>query len=975
MPLPHVELDGIRVVDKMAAPTGTRYAMKILILLPVLLSAVHSVDVGNFKNCGQSSFCRRNRKQEEGESVYVAKLNTLEVTGSKAAVQLLNTENNVALKLELISIENNIARIRIDEVEPLKPRYVVQDVLMEEPKQTSLIKGKEDANSVEFNLGDSGKSKVLLTAKPFRMDFMENNELVLSVNSRGLLSFEHIREKSPRNNPPVEEKEEEEAENEEEVEDAGDEEDDEDDEERLLQEEIKKKEEEKAAAAAPAEDPDLWEEKFKTHHDSKPNGPESISLDFSFVNFDHVYGIPEHADTLALKTTTNTDPYRLYNLDVFEYDLHNPMALYGSVPYMLAHNAKRTMGLFWMNAAETWIDITSNTASKNMFNKLMDYAAGGGDSPQTDTRWISESGIIDTFVLLGPTPSDVFKQYASLTGTTALPPLFSIAYHQCRWNYNDETDVKTVDSKFDEYDIPYDVLWLDIEHTEGKKYMTWDKTKFPTPLDMLNNLASKSRKMVTIIDPHIKKEDGYHIYKEAKGLDYFVKNKDGNDYEGWCWPGTSAWLDFLNPAIRDWWASKLSLDQYEGSTLTLFTWNDMNEPSVFNGPEVTMHKDAKHFGGWEHRDIHNIYGMYQQMATGEGQIKRSGGKARPFVLSRAFFAGSQRYGAIWTGDNTAEWSHLKMSLPMLMSIGLAGITFIGADVGGFFRNPDSELLTRWYQAGAYQPFFRAHAHLDTKRREPWLLPEENMLVVREAIRQRYAYLPFWYTQFYKSSLDGKPIMRPLWVDFPDDTETFAMENQYLIGDALLVHPISDPGTYSAKVYFPGENQPWYDVMNCMIYTGKRYTGVSAPLSKIPVFQRGGTIVPRKERVRRSSSLMQDDPYTLVVAVGKDGNARGDLYMDDGHSFDYKEGKYLLVEFEYSQNKLVSRPVDYNHTFTTKSWLEKVIIMGVQSQVVNAEIQYDGSSVNLGVTTDPKTQSTVIRKPGVNMSKEWTINLR
>ncbi|XP_077995538.1 neutral alpha-glucosidase AB-like isoform X2 [Glandiceps talaboti] len=787
----------------------------------------------------------------------------------------------------------------------------------------------------------------------------------------------------PASNPPVQEEKDEDVKEKEgedgevnEEEEEGDDDDD-DEEEKRLQEEQKKKEEaavKKEEAKSTDGDPDMWEEKFKTHHDSKPNGPESIGLDFSFVGFDHVYGIPEHADSLALKTTTNTDPYRLYNLDVFEYELNNPMALYGSVPYMLAHNEKRTLGLFWLNAAETWIDISSNTASKTVVSKLVDYVKGGGDTPQTDTRWVSESGIIDVFVLLGPTVKDVFKQYASLTGTTAVPPLFSIAYHQCRWNYNDEADVKNVDINFDEYDIPYDVLWLDIEHTDGKKYMTWDSVKFPNPIDMQNNLAAKSRKMVTIIDPHIKKEDSYHIYKEAKSLDYFVKNKDGNDYEGWCWPGTSFWLDFLNPVIRDWWSSKFTPDAYVGSTMNLFTWNDMNEPSVFNGPEVTMHKDAKHYGGWEHRDVHNIYGMYLPMATAEGQVKRSGGKERPFVLSRAFFAGSQRYGAIWTGDNTAEWGHLKMSIPMLLSIGLAGITFIGADVGGFFKNPDIELQTRWYQAGAFQPFFRAHAHLDTKRREPWLLPEENMLIVRDTVRARYAYLPFWYTQYYKSSIDGQPIMRPLWVEFPDDTETFAMEDQYMIGDALLVHPITDAGTFSTKVYFPGVNQPWYDVETHQIYTGKQYTSVSAPLSKIPVYQRGGTIIPRKERVRRSSALMQDDPYTLVVALDKDGKAKGDLYIDDGHSFEYKNGKYLFLEFEFSDHKLISRPIGYNQQFTTKSWLEKVVILGMRHQPVNANLQYDGATENLAVSRNPTTQTVTVRKPGVNMAKEWTITL-
>ena len=206
----------------------------------------------------------------------------------------------------------------------------------------------------------------------------------------------------------------------------------------------------------------------------------------------------------------------------------------------------------------------------------------------------------------------------------------------------------------------------------------------------------------------------------------------------------------------------------------------MNEPSVFNGPEITFHKDVKH-GDWENRDLHNLYGFYVHQATAEGQLLRSEQKERIFVLTRAFFAGSQRYGAVWTGDNLGEWGHLKASNPMLLTHSLVGITHIGADVGGFFKNPDPELLTRWYQAAAYQPFMRAHAHLDTNRREPYLMPEHNMKIIRDAIRARYSYLPYWYTLFYEGEQKGHPVMRPLWVEYPTDHETFRMDDEYLVG--------------------------------------------------------------------------------------------------------------------------------------------------------------------------------------------------
>lgn len=240
---------------------------------------------------------------------------------------------------------------------------------------------------------------------------------------------------------------------------------------------------------------------------------------------------------------------------------------------------------------------------------------------------MAETGTIDLFFFLGTNPAEIFNTYTSLTGRPVLPQLFAIGYHQCRWNYLDETDVSQVDAKFDELEIPYDVLWLDIEHTDGKRYFTWDPLKFPTPERMQNDLASRGRKMVTIIDPHIKVDDNYPVFKAAKDLDFYVKDVNGNDFEGWCWPGSSQWLDYLNPKCREYWAQRFLPEHYvvcscvylrnvqsyqlQGSTLSLYTWNDMNEPSVFTGPEITMPKDNLHFGRVEHRNIHNAYGMLQ----------------------------------------------------------------------------------------------------------------------------------------------------------------------------------------------------------------------------------------------------------------------------------------------------------------------------------------------------------------------------
>uniref|UniRef100_A0A8C2ICS8 Glucosidase, alpha; neutral C n=1 Tax=Cyprinus carpio TaxID=7962 RepID=A0A8C2ICS8_CYPCA len=612
-------------------------------------------------------------------------------------------------------------------------------------------------------------------------------------------------------------------------------------------------------------------------------GPSSVGMDLSLHGFKHTYGLPEHADTLVLKDTRYvTEAYRLYNLDVFGYDINSRLGLYGSVPFLLAHKLERTAGVFWLNASETLVDVKYNPEP----NEVQDEPPGKKSkiSPQTDVRWISESGTIDCFILLGPTAAQVFSQYAQLTGYQALPPLFSLGYHQCRWNYEDEADVKAVDAGFDLHGIPYDVIWLDIEHTNGKRYFTWDSQLFPNPAELQHHLQKKNRKLVVISDPHIK----------------------------------------IDP---DWQFTKLFI----GSTESLFVWNDMNEPSVFNGPEQTMPKDAVHHGGWEHRELHNLYGFYQHMATFEGLLTRSGGTERPFILSRSFFAGSQRLGAIWTGDNVATWEYLKISIPMLLSLSLTGIQFCGADVGGFVQDPDPELLVRWYQAGALQPFFRGHSAKMTKRREPWLFGDDVTSAIRSAVQDRYRLLPYWYTLFHQAHTSALPPIRPLWVEFPSDTSMFAVENQYMIGGALLVCPVTDPGVTEVKVLLPGSDELWYDTNTAAVHNGARTLDLPVTLNTVPVFQRGGTVVPRRAGCGSSTADLQQHPITLTVALDSKGNADGFLYLDDGHSFSYRDQmQFCLRRFTMRAGRLVNSCANDQGSFDLDDKVESVVILGLNS---------------------------------------------
>lgn len=556
--------------------------------------------------------------------------------------------------------------------------------------------------------------------------------------------------------------------------------------------------------------------------------------------------------------------------------------------------------------------------------------------------------------------------------------LFALAYHQCRWNYKDEEDVNSVSNKFDEYDIPMDTMWLDIEYTDNKKYFTWDQHNFPNPLDMIKNLTDLGRHLTIIIDPHIKRDANYFFHNDCTDRGYYTKNKDGQDYEGWCWPGSASYPDLFNPVVQKYFADQYLLENFQLQTADVMLWNDMNEPSVFNGPEVTMPKDNIHYEGFEHRHVHNLYAHMQLISTFDGLIRRSNNAQRPFILTRGHFAGSQRFATIWTGDNTADWGHLAASIKMCLSESVAGFSFCGADVGGFFGNPEAELFERWYQAGSFQPFFRSHAHIDTKRREPWLYPENTRNIIREAIRKRYSYLPFWYTLFYEHERFGLPVMRPLLAHYPKDSETFAIDNEYLLGDKLLVHPVLQQGATKVDVYFPrhstsGDGDWWYDIDDLHRIDTPGYVTVPVNSYKVPVYQRGGTIIPKKERIRRSSPLMINDPYSLVVCLDKLQQANGTLYLDDEKSYEYRSGKFVYLNLKFNTNELTSESFNQEASFNSQSWVERVSIAGLAKVPKSATLTASTSKpITLAVIQE--ANYIVVRKPGISILENWKITL-
>ncbi|KAI8381483.1 glycosyl hydrolases family 31-domain-containing protein [Radiomyces spectabilis] len=916
----------------------------------------------DFKTCSQSGFCKRNRAYADEasrpsfQSPYALLTNSVKFDNTRLSADIKNTETSIILTLNLDFLKDNTARVRINEKNPIKPRYDEHSkyTLHQEPVMEAAQKMDISSTGVVTVTIDAAR-KVVITPEPLRFDFFVGEESIISLNDRGFFNFEHLRTKESHQPKMIE----------------------------------RTKEDGTVEQVEAETEQGLWEETFKTWTDPKPNGPESIGLDISFNGFSHVYGIPEHASSLSLKETRGgenayDEPYRLYNTDVFEYALDSPTSLYGAVPFMVAHRKGASAGVFWMNPSETWIDIVkSKHESHSKVQQVLSFGKKSEERTSTHTHWVSEAGVLDLFVFFGPSTKDVMRQYSQLTGPPALPQMFAIGYHQCRWNYINERDVLDVDNNFDEYDMPYDVIWLDIEYTDEKKYFTWDAAKFPHSLDMEKKLADKGRQLVVIIDPHIKRASNYRICDEAKNNNLFVKQPSGDDYEAWCWPGQSSWVDFYKEAARDWWKKQFQLNKFLGTRENVHIWNDMNEPSIFNGPEITMQKEMIHDGRWEHRVLHNLYSLLSHAATSDGVRERTAVQKRPFVLARGFYAGVQRYGAVWTGDNMADWDALYYSNPMILTNSMGGVPFSGADIPGFFGNPSPELLARWYQAGVFQPFFRGHAHIDTKRREPYLVPEPYRSITRRSLRERYALLPYWYTLFYDAYKTGTPMMRPMVMEFPDDESVFAMQDQFMLGEGILVKPITKEGAVSTRVYFAGD-EPWYDMSSFERVVAHGEREVAAPLEKIPAFYRGGHIIPRRERERRSATAMKFDPFTLVIALDTNGKAQGNLYLDDGESYDFQSGHYAHTLFDYEHGVLTCQSLhDANDSQAAQQFaksmadlrIERIQVLGAKQPTTVRAMKPNTPAADIPFEYNSAQSTLVIKNPSTSViTCDWRIEV-
>jgi alpha-glucosidase len=575
------------------------------------------------------------------------------------------------------------------------------------------------------------------------------------------------------------------------------------------------------------------------------------------------YGFGEKTGRLERRGLAMTN----WNYDIPAYTPATD-PIYHSIPFFLGMKDGKFYGIFFDNTYRTSFDMGKESERYYSFG--------------------TEDGILDYYFFYGPGPKKVIERFTELTGRMNLPPKWSIGYQQCRWSYYPESKVRDIAANFRKREIPCDVIYLDIDYMDGYRCFTWNKENFPDPKKMVADLAKDGFKIVTIIDPGIKHDTSYWVYKEGLKGNHFVLNPDSSLFLGPVWPGICAFPDFANTQTRSWWGT---LYRDLVNTGIKGFWNDMNEPSVFDVPTKTLPLDARHnIDGVisTHAEIHNVYGMQMARGTYDG-IRRLRPNERPFVLTRAGYAGTQRYSAAWTGDNVSSWEHLAMAIPISLNFGLSGQPFVGPDIGGFIGTPTGEMYTRWLQYGVFLPLCRSHSVKGSINKEPWAYGEEFEKINKKFIELRYQLMPFLYTEFYKASISGVPIMRPLLLEFPDDKTTYRIDTQFMVGENILVSPVMEPGSTSRWMYLP--NGDWFDFWTREKFTGGKWIDAKAPIDQLPLFIRAGAVIPMQQIVQFTDQAPVD-PITFEIFPSTE--AKGICYEDDGISFAYQTGKYRSV---------------------------------------------------------------------------------
>ena len=560
--------------------------------------------------------------------------------------------------------------------------------------------------------------------------------------------------------------------------------------------------------------------------------------------------------------------YENWNTDDPTPHCDNYKSLYKSINFFMVYSENGCLGILADNSYRTRFDF--------------------GKEQEDYYFWSHAGGALDYYMIPGKTPKEVLRRYQSLTGRSMLQQKWVYGFHQSKWSYYTDGEVLGMVSTMRENKLPIDAVHMDIDYMEGFRVFTFNSARFSDPKAMTAKLAEQNVKAITIIDPGVKLDPGYFVYDEGVEQGHFARNPDGSIYEGAVWPGPAVFPDYTQEKTRIWWGEKVKIMTDAGIR---GIWNDMNEPANFTGP---LPDDVK-FSEGNHKEIHNVFGHLMAKATYDGLLKADG--RRPFVLTRACCAGSQRYCSGWTGDNHSMWQHLQLSLTQMMNLGLSGMNMVGSDVGGFGSDATPELLVRWFQLGAISPFFRDHYAKGTRNQEAYAFDQATMDGCRKALDLRYHLLPY----IYDLAHEDMPILRPLVLEYPEDPVCRELTDQCMLGDRLLAAPVMTPGVSARAVYLP--KGVWFDY-----YTGKRYTGgkyvlAEAPADRMPLFAKAGAVIPVS-----AGKPQCVEEITRVVLEVFPGNGRYVHTMDDGESMDYLDGGVRRIETRVQGHQLEQKVI-------------------------------------------------------------------
>ncbi len=586
---------------------------------------------------------------------------------------------------------------------------------------------------------------------------------------------------------------------------------------------------------------------------------------------EHFYGLGDKTGFLDKRHYE----YEMWNTDNPMPHVDNFKVLYKSIPFFITLTDHDVFGIFVDNTYKTYFDMGYESEDY--------YYFGAAD------------GNLDYYYIAGDSMSEVVSGYTYLTGTCPVPQKWTLGYHQSRWGYITQEDVEDVASKLRDNDIPCDALHFDIDYMNGYRVFTWNEDHYHgNAKGYLNSLAERGFKPVAIIDPGVKKDEDYTVYQEGSSKGYFVTSPDGTEYINTVWPGETAFPDFGRSEVRKWWSDKHQFLLEKG---VRGVWNDMNEPMTFRGPmpDDLLFRDEERLTN--HKEMHNAYGHLMSKAT-FGGLKKLDGR-RPFVITRACYAGSQKYASTWTGDNHSLWTHLQMAIPQLCNLGLSGMPFCGTDVGGFGSNTTPELLVRWVEMGCFSPLFRNHGAKWARMQEPWQFGTEVMEIYRKYVKLRYHWLPYIYDQFFQGEKTGAPMMRPLVFHYENDKVARTCNDQFLCGANILIAPIVMQGATSRAVYLP--EGCWYDYWTKERIQGPAWVLKEAPLDVCPIYIKAGSIIPTMEPV---SFVGEKDSEVLCLEVWP-GEGEYDHFLDNGEDYEYRKGYYHHYHFSADANGKIS----------------------------------------------------------------------